>query len=81
VKGAVEMQFREVIEKALQQLINTKHLYQSVTVDFEPCVREQARGQFMRRRQGMGLPSPEEPEETIKQRLLKDLDRFAGISL
>lgn len=30
------------IEKALQELLSTKHLYQSTRVDFEPAVSEQA---------------------------------------
>jgi hypothetical protein len=67
------MRFNEAIEKALQELINSKHLYQPVTVDFEPCVRGEAREVFLRG-QRADLPGSRESEDTVKQGLLKDLD-------
>jgi hypothetical protein len=67
------MRISEAIEKAIQELINTKHLYQSVTVDFEPCVRAEAHEFFLRRQRG-DLPSKAESENTIKQGLLTELD-------
>ena len=47
------MHFRKIIQSALQELINNKHLYQTVTLDFEPCVRSEANEIFIRK-QAMG---------------------------
>jgi hypothetical protein len=71
------MEVREVIEKAIQELVNTKHLYQSVILDFGPCVREEAREAFTRQRgTGISLPlhSPDKSEEEIKESLRSELD-------
>lgn len=66
------MQYSEAIERAFQELINKKHLYQSVKVDFEPCIEEEVREEFIRRKRG-DLPLAKEAEVTIKQRLLAEL--------
>jgi hypothetical protein len=73
------MHYRQIVEKALQELVNEKHLYQSVTVDFEPCVKKEAREIYIRRREPDGpgmirLPIPYESEEEIKKSLLEELD-------
>jgi len=68
------MEYREAIRKALKELIDTKHLYQSVTVDFEPCITQLAREQLARRRTMGSDASPDETEEEVKQQLLSDLD-------
>jgi hypothetical protein len=68
-----ESQLSKAVDKAFQELISTKHLYQSVTVDFESCIQEQAREEFIRRNRG-DLPNEGETEETNRARILADLD-------
>jgi hypothetical protein len=73
------MRVREVIENGLQELVNTKHLYQSVTLNFEPCIREQAAKQIAWRTAAAvpgtpRIPIPLQSDEEIVESLLEGLD-------
>lgn len=65
----------QLIERAFQELINDKHLYQSVEIDFEPAIRETARRMY-----AASLSNPRSShnaqdwssEESIKQKLLAE---------
>ena len=72
----------QLIERALQELINTKHLYQSIEIDFEPVISASAREAYLRRRPafrasaltistGREVPSS---LDSIKRELLTELD-------
>ncbi len=66
----------QLIERAFQELINTKHLYQSIEIDFRPTVIRKATEERSRRAQlaaaGGGSAGPN--TETIVNSLLTELD-------
>lgn len=68
-----ELDESTIIEHALQELINTRHLYQSVRVDFAPALKSRAREAWLRRQRG-DLPLPSTSEEDILKELLAELD-------
>jgi len=78
-----------LIELAFQKLLNTKHLYQTVDVDFEPAIREEATEIFRRRnRDSIGGVIKLNPKKStldeVRQELFAELDAldwFCGILL
>jgi hypothetical protein len=41
-RGMLDMEEKELIESAIGELLSTKHLYQNVTIDFTPAVKDKA---------------------------------------
>ncbi|MGO9062306.1 MAG: hypothetical protein ACLQU2_33830 [Candidatus Binataceae bacterium] len=62
----------QIIEQAVQKLINTKHLYQSIEVDFRPAVRDTALEMHARRE---AIKPKSSRFEFAERDLLADLDR------
>jgi len=69
----------QLIERAFQELINTKHLYQSIEIDFEPAIMIAAKEMWMRLvASGVvssgKLPRRPIPQEDVTRELLTELD-------
>ena len=69
----------QLIERAFQELINTKHLYQSVDVDFEPAIKQQAIEILTRRNRdsigsGIQLNPKKSTIEEVRRELFAELD-------
>ncbi len=67
----------QLIERAFQELINTRHLYQSLEVDFEPAIRARAREMYLRRlgnASSVGGARRMYTEDNAKRELLTELD-------
>lgn len=79
----------QLIELAFQKLFNTKHLYQTVDVDFEPAIKQQAVEILARRNRdsigpGIELNPKKSTIEEVRRELFAELDElvwFCGVPL
>lgn len=65
----------QLIEDAFKELIDTKHLYQSITIDFAPAIERQG-SEIHARRQAMDMPSS---LEEVTRELSEQIDKASWV--